>query len=207
MPDLDDLLIGQCAALRSAPNPLRTGFLGRAIADEHVVLDVTLSDAPFEEGMHVLAQVLGCAALAGLGDLVHRGHDLPSRQLGDGEIEVILETASQRRHCRFPVNDLASGQRRLVRAIFDDQGRQGGGLLFGQLLPLSLALSVVRIDTLDHLASGHGGGLARGLLVELPAPASCAPWVPLVPGLVNRKTQVRPPGGILMASPAALCRR
>jgi len=70
MPDFDDLLIGQRAALRSTPDPLRTGFLGRAIAGEHVVLDVTFADAPFEEGVHLLAQVLGCTSLAGLGDPV-----------------------------------------------------------------------------------------------------------------------------------------
>ncbi len=167
VPDLDDLLIGQRAALRSAPDPLRTGFLGRAIAGEHVVLHVTLADAPFEEGVRVLAQVLGCAALAGLGDPVHRRHDLPPGQLADGEIEMILETASQRRHCRFPIDDLASGQGRFVGAIFNDQGRQRGALLLGQLLLLSLALGVVRINPDDHLASGDGGGLARGLLVKL----------------------------------------
>src|SRR3981081_4170329 len=66
MPDLDDFFIDQCAALRSASDPLRTGFLGRAIAGEHVVLDVTFADAPFEEGVRVLAQVLGCTTLAGL---------------------------------------------------------------------------------------------------------------------------------------------
>jgi hypothetical protein len=37
----------------------------------HVVLNVTLADTPFEEGVHVLAHVLGRAALAGLGDPVH----------------------------------------------------------------------------------------------------------------------------------------
>jgi len=31
----------------------------------------------------------------------------PSRQLADAEIEMNFETASQRRHCRFPVDDLA----------------------------------------------------------------------------------------------------
>jgi hypothetical protein len=183
VPDLDDLLIDQRAALRSAPDPLRTGFLGGAIAGEHVVFDVTFADAPFEEGMHVLAQVLGCAALAGLGDPINRRHDLPSRQRGDGEVEVILETPSERRHCRFPVDDLASGQRRFVGAIFDDQDRQRRALLVGELLPLDLALGVVRIDPLDHLASGDGSGLACGLLVELGP--NVLRWVPLIPGLVN----------------------
>ena len=89
MRDLDHFLIDQCAALRSAP-VLRTGFLGRAIAGKHVVLDGTVAARPFEEGVHVLAQVLGCAALAGLGDLVNCRHDLPSGQLGDGEIDVVV---------------------------------------------------------------------------------------------------------------------
>jgi hypothetical protein len=40
---------------------------------------------------------------------------LPSRQLADSEIEVNFETASQRRHCRFPIDDLASGQGRFTR--------------------------------------------------------------------------------------------
>jgi hypothetical protein len=163
VPDLDDLIIDQCATLAAAPDPLRTGFLGGAIAGEHVVFDVTFADAP-EEGMHVLAQVLGCAALAGLGDLINRRHDLPSRQRGDGEVEVIFETPSERRHCWFPVDDLASGQRRFVGAIFNDQDRQRRALLVGELLPLDLALGLVRID---HLASGDGRGLARGLLIEL----------------------------------------
>jgi hypothetical protein len=110
--------------------------------------------------MHVLAQVLGCAALAGLGDLINRRHDLPSRQRGDGEVEVIFETPSERRHCWFPVDDLAAGQRRFVGAIFNDQDRQRRALLVGELLPLDLALGLVRID---HLASGDG----RGLLIEL----------------------------------------
>ena len=78
-----------------------------ALASEQVVLEVTFADTPFEEGVRVVAQVLGCAALTGLGDAVHRRHDLPSRQLADAEIEMILETVSQRRHCRFPVDDLA----------------------------------------------------------------------------------------------------
>ena len=68
VPNLDDLLIDQRAALRSAPDLLRTGFLGRAIAGEHVVLEVTFADTPFEEGVRVLAQVLGSAALTGLGN-------------------------------------------------------------------------------------------------------------------------------------------
>src|SRR5262245_32232699 len=33
-PDLDDLVIGQCSAFRSASNPLRTSFFGLAIASE-----------------------------------------------------------------------------------------------------------------------------------------------------------------------------
>jgi hypothetical protein len=167
VPDLDDLLIDQRAALRSAPDPLRTGFLGRAIAGEHVVLDVSFTDTPFEECVRVLAQVLCRAALTSLGDLVHCRHDLPSRQLADGEIEMILETAPQRRHCRFPIDDLASSRGRFVGAIFNDQGRQRGALPLCQLLPLCLAFGVVRIDPNDHLAGGDGGGLALGLLIEL----------------------------------------
>lgn len=49
------------------------------------MLDITFAYTPFEERVHVLAQVLGCAALTGLGDLVHRRHDLPPRQVADGQ--------------------------------------------------------------------------------------------------------------------------
>src|SRR3979490_853839 len=80
---------------------------------------------------------------------------------------MILQTASQRRHGRFPVDDLSSGQGRFVGAIFNDQGRQRGALPLGQLLALSLAFGVVRIDPNDHLAGGDGSCLARGLLIEL----------------------------------------
>ncbi len=45
----------------------------------------------------MFAKILGRSALTGLGDLVHRRHDLPSRQPGDGKVHVILETASQGR--------------------------------------------------------------------------------------------------------------
>src|ERR1700739_2985789 len=108
MPDLDDLLIDQRAALRSAPDPLRTGFFGRTIASQHIVLDVTFADTQFEECVGVLAQVFGCAALAGLGALIHRRHDLPPRQVADGQIDMDFETRSQRRHRWLPVDDLAS---------------------------------------------------------------------------------------------------
>lgn len=140
-PDLDDLLIHQRAALGSASAPLRTGFFGRAIAGKHVVLNVTFADTPFEECVGVLAQVFGCAALTGLGDLVHRRHDLPSRQHADCEIEMILETALQRRHRRLPVHDLASSQGCLIEALFTDRGQQRSALHLGHLL----ALGVVRI--------------------------------------------------------------
>lgn len=129
------------------------------------MLDVTFADTPFEEGMDVLAQVLGCTALAGLGNLVERSHDLPSRPVPHAGLDVILEPAPQRQHCWLPVDDLTFGQRRLVGTIFNDEGRERGAMLLSCLLPPCLALRVVRVQPLDDLACGDGGGLRCGRLL------------------------------------------
>ena len=50
-------------------NPTWDGF-EEALGDEHVVLDVTFADTPFEECVRMLAQVLGCAALTGTFDSI-----------------------------------------------------------------------------------------------------------------------------------------
>ena len=90
-------LFAHCAALTVNAVRLPSERRPRAVttADrlaEAVSLDMTT---------HWTPTVRTCAALAGLGDLVNCRHDLPSGQLGDGEIDVILETAAR------PVRDVS----------------------------------------------------------------------------------------------------
>jgi len=81
--NLDDLLIDSAARpfVRRA-RPSAHGFsLGRAIAGEHVVLDVTFTDTPIRGVCAcACASPLAAPRLPVLVILVHCRHDLPSRQ-------------------------------------------------------------------------------------------------------------------------------